>query len=212
MSERLPTLVLATRNPDKLREMSTLFDGLPLERILTAQEIFAPEVEEDGETLEDNALKKAREVAEFCGFLCLADDTGLEVDALGGAPGVYSARYAGEDASYEDNCLKLVAELADVEPGLRGARFRTVMALVDPTAEGLSVEICAEGVLEGQIIDEPRGDGGFGYDPIFELKDSDVTLAELSMEAKNGVSHRARAAVAMRALLEEHLAEVHGLK
>lgn len=197
-------IVLATRNADKIREMRKLFSSLPVTEVVGVEEIAdLPEVIEDGATLRENALKKARAVAEALGELCLADDTGLEVDALGGAPGIYAARYAGEEATYADNCAKLLRELEGVEVSHRGARFRTVMAAVDPRGEGW--ECTVDGVLEGRILVEPKGNRGFGYDPLFWTADLDRSLAEISLEEKNRISHRARAARAMREKLREYL-------
>lgn len=196
------TLVLATRNPHKVAELRAILEGLPLGQVASAAELDAPDVVEDAGTLTANALKKARELAQFSGQLSLADDTGLEVDALDGAPGVYSARWAGEGCSYADNCNKLLAELDGVPAGRRGARFRTVMALVDPDS---GAEITAEGSVAGTILDAPRGEGGFGYDPLFYLPDDGRTLAEMDTQEKNRVSHRARAAAAMREELERFL-------
>jgi XTP/dITP diphosphohydrolase len=142
-------------------------------------------VEETGATLEENALKKAREVFNATGLPALADDTGLFVDALGGLPGVNTARFAGDEATYADNVARLLEELEGIEG--RSASFRTVIALV--TGKG---ELVAEGVLQGRIAEAPRGDGGFGYDPVFELADG-RTLAELDQSQKNDVSHRANA-------------------
>lgn len=216
MSEQ-PRLVLATRNADKIRELRALFAGLPLLAIQSATEIGAPDVVEDGQTLEENALKKARELAAFSGEISVADDTGLEVDALDGAPGVYSARFAGEGSSYEDNCRKLLAELEAVGIEVRGARFRTVMALVDPRKR---VEISCDGELGGRISLQARGDGGFGYDPVFELLPGSSeaaglglealpTLAQLNLAQKNEISHRGRAARLMRSLLEVYLRDYY---
>ena len=153
------------------------------------------EVEETGSTLEENALLKAREVAAAAGMPALADDTGLEVDALGGAPGVYSARYAGEQASYIDNCRKLVRELAHTEN--RVAVFRTVIALAFPSGEAETVEGCCP----GRIGREMRGEKGFGYDPLFIPDGESRTFAELSLEEKNAISHRGRALLAARSLI-----------
>ena len=188
---RIDRLVVASKNEDKLREIEAVLLGLGLVEEMVAG-LDWPDVEETEPTLEGNALLKARAVATATGLPSLADDTGLEVAALGGAPGVRSARYAGEDASYADNVRVLLERLAgQVE---RTARFRTVMALVIPNGE----EIVAEGVLDGRIIDTPRGDSGFGYDPVFEVDGR--TLAELGPIEKNVVSHRARA---LRALAEQ---------
>lgn len=180
-------LVLASRNPHKIEEMKSLLAPLGIE-VLSAQDF--PELEEvieDKDTLECNALKKSRYVAGKTGLPALSDDTGLEVDALNGAPGVWSARYAGEDASYSDNVNKLLAELKDRDE--RTARFRTVMALSRPGKEDLFFE----GSCEGHITEEESGDGGFGYDPVFMPEGYDKTFAELSPETKNSISHRGRA-------------------
>lgn len=188
---RIERLVVASKNEDKLLEIEAVLLGLGLVVEIVAG-LDWPDVEETEPTLKGNALLKARAVAAATGLPSLADDTGLEVVALDGGPGVRSARYAGERASYEDNVRVLLKHLAG-EPE-RSARFRTVMALVMP-GEG---EIVAEGVLEGRIIDEPRGDSGFGYDPVFELDGR--TLAELGAEEKNAVSHRGKA---LQALAEQ---------
>ena len=187
---RIDRLVVATKNDDKLREIEAVLLGLGLVGEIVAG-LDWPEIEETEPTLHGNARLKAQAVVAATGLPALADDTGLEVDALGGAPGVRSSRYAGEAATYTDNVELLVANLAGVPN--RSARFRTVMVLMLPGGE----EVSAEGVLEGRIIDEPRGESGFGYDPVFEVDGR--TLAELSEEEKNAVSHRARA---IRALAE----------
>ena len=170
------------------------------------------DVVEDGETLAANALIKARFVCAAAGEPAIADDTGLEVDALGGAPGVYSARYAGPEADAAANLTKLMTALADVPPPQRTARFRTVIAVVHPDkaspsgrGEQPSVDrsdVLAEGVVEGLIATAPRGDGGFGYDPVFVPDEAaPLTFAEMSAEAKNRISHRGRALRALAALL-----------
>ena len=219
-----PLLVLATRNPDKLRELRELFASLSLREIVSAAELNAPEVREDGATLEANARKKARELVDFAraqlsdravgsrGVLALADDTGLEVDALAGAPGVYSARYAGEAASYADNWRKLLRELEGQPAERRGACFRTVMALAGWLGDGRAVDVTVDGSVRGQIALAPRGSSGFGYDPVFVVAEAEVaehlrgrTLAELSPAEKNEISHRARAATAMRCVMKELL-------
>jgi len=157
----------------------------------------APEIKEDGLTLEENAIMKARSAAVFTGLPALADDTGLEVDALNGAPGVFSARYAGPACSYAENNIKLLAALAGLPAAKRSARFRCVMALVYPGGKSLT----AQGLLEGFITIRARGEGGFGYDPIFEVTALGKTLAELAPEEKNSISHRAAALLAMFKLL-----------
>jgi XTP/dITP diphosphohydrolase len=170
-----------------------------LEPLGVQLEARAPEVadvDETEETLEGNALLKARALTNATSLAAIADDTGLFVDALGGRPGVFSARYAGERASYEDNVIKLLAELVDV-PQPRTAQFRTVIAVTYPDGQWF----CVEGLLSGTITASPRGEGGFGYDPVFALSDGSTrTLAELSADEKNAVSHRARA---LHALVEK---------
>ncbi len=198
MSRPSARLVLATRNAHKADEIARLLGGAASSvAALGAFPAFAETVE-DRDTLEGNAEKKAVEAARACGVWALADDTGLEVAALSGAPGVYSARWAGAGCSYADNCAKLSREMADVPVERRQARFRTVMALSDPSGK---VEF-AEGSLEGAIAQLPRGAGGFGYDPLFLLPDG-RTLAELTLDEKNALSHRGRA---LRAILPRLLA------
>ena len=193
-------VVLATGNRDKVRELRELFASVPAE-VVTASDLGSPPaVIEDGATLAENALKKAREISAWCGEICVADDTGLEVAALDGAPGVYAARYAGENVSYEDNWRKLLHELAG--EAHRYACFRTVMAVVDPAS---GFERTVDGVLEGEILESDRGDGGFGYDPVFYVPSEARSLAEMSLEEKNAITHRARAAQAMAKVLEEYL-------
>lgn len=186
-------LVLATRNAHKVAEITRLLEGSGVECASLDAYPGVPEVVEDRDTLEGNAEKKAAETARACGAWALADDTGLEVAALGGAPGVYSARWSGPGCSYADNCAKLLRELEGVRPPLRGADFRTVMALSDPAGRTERVE----GRLDGSIAERPSGSGGFGYDPLFALPDG-RTLAELDVDEKNALSHRGRA---LRAIL-----------
>ncbi len=163
----------------------------------------APDVVEDGETCEANALKKAVEIAQYTGLPAVADDTGLEVDALGGRPGAFAARYAGEQATYEDNCRKLLQELRDVPASNRQARFVTVAAIAFPGGRTASVK----GTLEGWIAEAATGSHGFGYDPIFLLEDRRQTLAQLPPDVKNRISHRARAFAQAKDLLRGMLAE-----
>lgn len=179
-------LVLASRNKHKIEEIQSMLAKLGIEVFSALDFPDLEEVDEDQTTLEGNALKKARYVYQVTGLPALSDDTGLEVDALNGAPGVYSARYAGEDASYQDNVLKLLKELGDTEE--RSARFRTVVALV--TEEG---ERTFEGEVEGVILSAQTGDGGFGYDPVFQPLGYNQTFAELDSVEKNWISHRGRA-------------------
>lgn len=180
-------IVLATRNPGKLYEMRSLLSGLPVHLISADEVNGAPLVEEDAATLEGNAARKAQALYEFTGLSSLADDTGLEVNALGGRPGVHSARYAGERSDDAANRRLLLKNMEGVEK--RDARFRTVVAFVD----GDGTLHYFEGICAGTIIDEERGEGGFGYDPLFIPEGSDLTFAELSAEEKNAVSHRGRA-------------------
>ena len=191
----LREVVLATRNKDKGREIAALLNGIGVTIRTLAEFPAMPEVVEDGETCEANAVKKAREVANFTGLTAIADDTGLMVEALGGRPGVYAARYAGENASYEDNWRKLLRELTGVPAPTRAARFVTVAAIARPGTEPVEI---VEGILDGQIALEPRGDRGFGYDPVFVVPELGSTLAELSAEEKNRLSHRARAFIKVR--------------
>lgn len=182
-------ILLATRNPDKVRELAVLLGDLGIRIRTLADFPAAPKVEEDGTTCEANALKKARETASATGIPSVADDTGLEVDALDGRPGVFAARYAGESATYKDNCRKLLKELDGVSPARRTARFVTVAALAMP--EGYSR--IATGTLVGSIAEECVGSQGFGYDSVFFVPELGRTLAELTAEEKNRISHRAKA-------------------
>ena len=192
-------LVLATRNRHKVIELVALLGDLDI-AIRTLDEFpEAPDVVEDGDTCEANAVKKARAIAEFTGLPAVADDTGLEVDALGGRPGVYAARYAGEDATYDDNCRKLLRELTGVPRERRTARFLTVAAIALPSG-GIRV---AQGTLDGVIAEEASGTLGFGYDPVFLIPELGKTLAQLSANEKNRISHRAKAFTQARDLLRE---------
>ena len=190
---RRQTLVLATHNPDKQAEMNAVLSNLGLDVIGLDQYPEIDDIPENGTTLLENALIKARAVHLKTGFPALADDTGLEVDALHGAPGVYSARFAGEDATYQDNVKKLLSVMAGVSRQNRTARFRTVVALIDS-----DTELWTEGIIEGLITRDQRGAGGFGYDPIFEAADTGKTFSEMSAAQKNEISHRARALQKMR--------------
>ena len=180
------TIVLATRNPGKVDELSARLDGLGV-TLVTAASLGAPEVDEDADTLAGNATKKARALWEHAGLASLADDTGLEVDALDGAPGVFSARFAGPSADANDNRRKLLADLAGAQA--RTARFRTILAYVD--ADGART---FEGVCEGLITTEEAGTAGFGYDSVFRPVDGDGrTFAQMAADEKNRISHRGRA-------------------
>jgi XTP/dITP diphosphohydrolase len=191
-------LVLATHNRHKAAELIQLLGGLGV-TIRTLDEFSeAPEVVEDGDTCEANAVKKACAIAEYTGLPAVADDTGLEVDALGGRPGVYAARYAGEGATYEDNCRKLLRELMGVPREQRTARFLTVAALALPS-DGIRV---VRGTLDGLIAEEASGTAGFGYDPVFLIPELGMTLAQLSADHKNRISHRANAFTKMREIVK----------
>lgn len=189
-------LVVASKNPDKIAEVRDVLESLGL-GVEVVTEVAWPDVDETEDTLEGNALLKARAVAAATGCAALADDTGLEVEALGGAPGVRSARYSGEAASYASNRAKLLAQLAGT--GDRRARFRTVVALVTPAGD----ELVAEGSVEGAITPEERGTNGFGYDPLFEV--GGRTFAEMTPAEKHELSHRARALRALAAKLQAHI-------
>ena len=180
-------VVLATNNPDKAAEIQAIL-GPSIELVPRPADV--PEVDETGDTLEENARLKAVALVDATGLPAIADDTGLEVDALDGAPGVYSSRYSGEDATYESNCTKLLRELDGVAPELRTARFRTVALLRRPDGS----EVLAEGIVDGVITSARRGDEGFGYDPVFVPNDdpSGRTFAEMGDE-KHAISHRGRA-------------------
>ena len=177
--------VLSTANPDKAREIAEILGpGF----VLLPRPDGVPEVAETGSTLLENARLKAVALMTATGEAAIADDTGLEVAALGGAPGVHSARYSGEHATYEDNCRKLLRELKGV-PEPRAAVFRTVAIVVRPDGS----EVVAEGQVAGRIAMSPRGEAGFGYDPVFQPRDSTRTLAEMTPEEKHRISHRGRA-------------------
>jgi XTP/dITP diphosphohydrolase len=191
-------VVLGTHNPNKIREIHAILNGLALE-ILTMNDFpKIAEVEETGKTFAENALLKAREVYRQSGILTLSDDSGLEVDALNGAPGIYSARYAGEAKDYAANNRKLLEELQDVPEHQREAQFRCVVAIAGP-----EVEQVVEGIVRGMIIYEPRGRHGFGYDPLFVPEGFSQTFSEMGDELKNQISHRSQAFRKAREVLEK---------
>ena len=193
MPEARPVWILASGNRHKYRELAALLADAPIELRPLPEGIELPE--ETGKTLLANARIKARAAAAATGQVALADDTGLEVDALGGEPGVRSSRYAGENVTYDDNNRLLLERLRGIHDVNRRARFRCVVVLAAPSGK----EVTAEGTVEGFIIDAPRGSEGFGYDPLFLVEGMERTLAELVPEEKNALSHRARAAAALKA-------------
>lgn len=194
-------LAAASKNRGKVAEITAALTGLPLTVIPVTDCGDFPEPEETGETFAANAELKARYYAAATGLICLADDSGLEVDALGGAPGVYSARFAGETATDAENNAKLLSLLAGVEAERRTARFRCVLVYFEPQGMLLT----AQGVCEGIILESERGEGGFGYDPLFYIPEYGKTLAEMTLAEKNKVSHRGAALGKLSKLLAEKL-------
>ena len=189
-------IVLATHNHDKEIELQHSLRGLDVDICSLSEYPDIGEIEETGTTLLENSLLKARTVHDRTGLPAIADDTGLEIDALDGAPGVYSARFAGPDATYEDNINKLLSVMEDVSDDMRSARFRTVISFVD---EGQ--ELWTEGFIEGRITENARGNMGFGYDPVFYVPRLKKTFAELSTAEKNKISHRGLALQKLRKIL-----------
>ncbi len=189
-------IVLATHNHDKEIELQHSLRGLGVEICSLSEYPDIDEIEETGATLLENSLLKAHTVHGRTGLPAIADDTGLEVDALDGAPGVYSARFAGVDGTYEDNVNKLLSVMEDVPDDMRSARFRTVISFVDEIQE-----LWTEGFIEGRITEDPRGNMGFGYDPVFYVPRLDKTFAELSTDEKNKISHRGIALQKLRKIL-----------
>ena len=194
-------MIVATRNRGKVREVREALKGLGLRIHALSDFSNAPEIEENGKTFVENALKKARYYSKYFGKVTLADDSGLEVDSLKGLPGVYSARYAGERASSQENNRMLLREMEGVPISKRGARFRCVIAVVSPDGR----ELLAEGSCKGRIGFGERGRRGFGYDPLFILPNYGKTMAELSLEEKNRVSHRGKALKKIRKSIQSFL-------
>ena len=193
-------LVVATRNKNKLREIMDLLADLDFNVLSVGDFVDIPEIKEDGSTFEENARKKAFQIAQITKRLTLADDSGLEIDYLGGKPGIYSARFAGENATDADRNKKVLALLKDVQQSERKAQFRCAIAIASP---GARMEVVI-GACAGEIASEPRGDEGFGYDPIFIVPEYGKTFAELGVEKKNRISHRAMALKKAKDLLRAY--------
>jgi len=193
-------IVLATHNRGKMKEMSSILAHLPV-KLLTLDDFpQIGEIPETGETLKENAFIKAKTVHQKTGLPALADDTGLEVDALDGAPGVHSSRYDGETATFEDNCRKMMQEMDGIPAEERTARFHTVIAFVSDSGNEWT-----EGMVEGRILEKKQGDGGFGYDPLFYYPPLKKTFAELNSEQKNNISHRGKALRNFCQILEKRI-------
>ena len=193
-------IVLATHNRGKMKEMSSILAHLPV-KLLTLDDFpQIGEIPETGETLKENAFIKAETVHQKTGLPALADDTGLEVDALDGAPGVHSSRYDGETATFEDNCRKMMQEMDGIPAEERTARFHTVIAFVSESGNEWT-----EGMVEGRILEKKQGDGGFGYDPLFYYPPLKKTFAELNSEQKNNISHRGKALRNFCQILEKRI-------
>ena len=190
-------MIVATRNEGKIREIRMGLKGLGLQIHALNDFSGITEIEEDGESFAENALKKARFYSRYFGKLTIADDSGLEVDGLNRLPGIYSARYAGERASSQENNRKLLRELEGVPISKRGARFKCILAVVSPDGR----EVIAEGSCRGRIAFREKGKRGFGYDPLFVLPKSRKTMAELSLEEKNRISHRGKALKKLKRLI-----------
>ena len=198
--ELVKKIVIATHNPDKKKEMLIALNDLGVNILSLDNFPEIDEIEETVSTLLENSLIKARTVFAKTGMPAIADDTGLEVDALNGAPGIYSARYAGINVSYEDNVRKLLSEMSSVKMASRTARFRTVISF-----HSLNKELWTDGVIEGSITKSPIGEKGFGYDPVFKVLKTGKTFAEMTKKEKNKISHRGVALNKMCKLLKENL-------
>ncbi|MBU2703284.1 XTP/dITP diphosphohydrolase [Sporomusaceae bacterium BoRhaA] len=202
--EKIQEIIVATQNAGKVKEISQAMRHLPIKVLSLADCGTFPEPIENGGTFEENALLKARYYAALTGKPCLADDSGLEVDSLGKAPGVYSARYAGEHATDKENNHKLLQALAAMPEAKRTGRFRCVLALVE-SGDLHGFVLTTEGVCEGEILQQPRGEHGFGYDPLFFMPKLNKTLAEVTVEEKNQISHRGQALGKLVDKLQEYL-------
>ena len=192
-------LLLATRNEDKVIEIKEILKDLKVEIISASQFPDMPDVNEDRDTIKGNSIKKATECAEYSKLLTIADDTGLFVDALDGKPGVYAARFAGEDCSYKDNRVKMLKEMDGISN--RNAQFRTVCALVSP--DGLITT--TEGIVEGKITEEEFGNNGFGYDAVFRADETGKTFGEMTLAEKETISHRSRAFNKMIPIIKKYI-------
>ncbi len=198
----MKTIIFATQNKDKVKEVKQIMSDMNI-NIITMQEAGIDiDIIEDGETFEANAIKKAKEIMKISGHMVFADDSGLEIDYFNKAPGVYSARYLGNDTPYEEKNAIILNKMKDVPQPKRGARFVCAIAAAFPNQEDL---IVTRGVVEGRIGDEPRGTGGFGYDPIFFPEGFDTSTADISPELKNKISHRGKALEAMKIQLKKIL-------
>ena len=193
-------VIFATKNKGKIREITELLKDMPLEILSMEEAGLSMEIEENGTTFEENALIKARAVCKASGCYALADDSGLAVDYLDGAPGVYSARYMGEETPYEIKNQKIISLLEKAKGKERRAQFVSVIAFVTPQGE----EMTTRGVIEGEIGYESKGENGFGYDPIFYVPEYDMTTAQMSLELKNKISHRGKALGAMKEKLDAY--------
>lgn len=198
----LNTIVLATHNKDKREELQEALSEFTLEILSLNDFPFIGEIEEVGQTLLENSSIKAKTVHNLTQLPVIADDTGLEVEALNGAPGIYSARYAGEDVTYEDNVNKLLAEMENIPLENRKAQFRTVISFVDKDRE-----LWTEGTIKGIIVETAKGKNGFGYDPVFFVPELEKTFSELSIGEKNKISHRGLAMKKFRILLREYISD-----
>ena len=198
--ELVKDIVIATHNPDKKKEIMIALHELGVNILFLDNFPEIGEIEETGSTLLENSLIKARTVSAITGIPAIADDTGLEVDALNGAPGIYSARYAGINVSYEDNVRKLLSEMSSTDMDSRTARFRTVVSF-----HSTNKELWTEGVIEGSITMGAIGTGGFGYDPVFRVEQTGKTFAEMTRREKNKISHRGVALKKMCKLLKENI-------
>ena len=197
----METVIIASGNKGKLKEFQTLMEGLDVKVKSMKDFPEIGDIEENGQSFAENAYIKAKAVFDATGCMAIADDSGLEVDALGGAPGIYSARYAGEEKDDEANNQKLLEALEDIEDEKRGAQFHCAIVAIDKDGNRYD----AEGIVRGRILRAARGDNGFGYDPLFYVEDYGKTTAELSMEEKNSISHRGQAVRAIVATLQKEV-------